>query len=305
MKVCLGYNSGPHTGKGFFREMLEEALVKQNIEITSPKDKSDIDLQFGKLAYKPNAKKRILRLGPAHINSAQDIKKLNAPKWKAAKSSHGIIYQSEFSKKVCHKFIGRPKGLETVILNGANKTRRALDGGTNILASTRKWIPQKRLKYIIQAFEKLLEMGTEANLFILGDIQNNEKVKHNRIFYSGLKDHESLNEIYFVSDMMVHIVYLDACPNSVAEALMSGIPVVCTDQGGTKELVRDRGIIIPDEPYDFKVTNLEKPPKVDTDKLALAMNECLKIKRVSAPDLDINVVAKQYIDFFEKVLCQK
>ena len=119
MKICLVHKSDPHTGKGKFAQRLTAALIQMGLTVVqNPRERVHIDLQFGKRAYEPTmANATVLRLGPAHVDKRQDYRKLNIPKWKAAKRSDGIIYQSEYSQRVCHRFLGKPKGMETIIPN--------------------------------------------------------------------------------------------------------------------------------------------------------------------------------------------
>jgi glycosyltransferase involved in cell wall biosynthesis len=100
---------------------------------------------------------------------------------------------------------------------------------------------------------------------------------------------------------MIHCVWLDACPNSVAEALVNGCPVIATDQGGTVEL----GVqtVIPDVAWGGRPVNLDKPPKVNIGLLAEAIRKHAQGRvPVDASHLQIGVIAKQYADFFRKVL---
>lgn len=302
MKVCLQYKSGPKTGKGHFALRLAGELKNQGIKIVDNKSNADIDLQFGKRSYDPNAKKSILRLGPAHIDLNQEYPTLNRPKWKSAKQSDGVIYQSTFSKKICHRFLGKPKGKEIVIFNGAPNLY--LEGThNNIVASTRKWIPQKRLKHITKAF---ISADTNVKLYITGNTLG-QKVYHDRIIYTGILDQKELHKLYANCKALVHIVYVDACPNSVVEAKMAGLKVISTDQAGTKEILDDNDIIIKDKTYNLRPVNLSKPPKPDINKLAKMIEKCASEPYVysQCDHLNIKNIAAQYISFFEEVLSGK
>ena len=308
MKVIVQKSEGK-TGKGKFTIRLTTALRKIGVEVINDTNaRGDIALHIGRVHYKSRCRRNVLRLGPAHVNSAQNYKKLNKEKYKSVKQVDAIVYQSKYSKKVCRHFIGKRDVPETIIFNGADPEAKCMaqmgDYKYNFIASTRKWIPQKRLEAIQNAF-----MDAEianSTLFICGNTLNNRKYStysHGAIRYPGIVSDSALAGLYRRCNAMIHIPYLDACPNSVVEALVSGCPVITTDQGGTKELCGMESVVLKDKPYDFKPVNLEKPPKINVDDLARTIQiyarERLPFER---RDLWIDNIAKQYLKFFKSIL---
>lgn len=310
MKICIATKhknwSCEHTGKGKFLTRLAKALRRQDCEIVSPDVEADINIAVGKNQWKPNAKKNILRLGPAHFE-----KEPNKRKHKAMKTADGVVYQSSFSKKFCHAFIGRPSCPERVIFNGADPKEfftktMSLSFKHNFLASTRVWTNQKRLRYIKRAFVEA--EVKDSCLWICGDSE--EKGDHyyrntnQMVKYKGLVDEETLKLLYAHCDAMIHIVHLDACPNSVVECLVAGTPVICSNQGGTKELVGNYGIVLETDPvYDFKPVK-RLPKGFNTAGLSAAIKHVANYGiDMDPPDyLHIDIVAKKYLEFFEEVL---
>jgi len=301
--------SSAQTGKGFFVSRLIPALQEIGVEVTQSLDKQvDIDMHIGKFVYKPkNCKKVILRLGPAHVDKNQDYKKLNERKAEALKKCDAVIYQSEFGKKMCDAFLGK-KERWAIIGNGA-RSSDYLDVKKahslfrkNILASTRTWTKQKRLKEIIKSF-KLACIG-DCCLWIAGDAKGLEKkYDDDSIKFLGSIDQRRLSRYYRMCDVMVSIVYLDCCPNAVAEAICAGLPVITTDFGGTHEMVRGVMSTIKDTPWDFKAIDLNKPPKINRFELADTMRYCTNSKMsVDTRPVDIRNIAQQYKAFFEEVL---
>jgi glycosyltransferase involved in cell wall biosynthesis len=101
---------------------------------------------------------------------------------------------------------------------------------------------------------------------------------------------------------MVHLAWLDWCPNTVVEGLASGLPVLCSHNGGTKELVKDDGIILElEEDYVIGTElDLYTPPPISLDPLIKGILQILympKIKRRN--DLKINDIALQYNTLFK------
>ncbi len=293
------------TGKGKFQDRLALELHKQGATVTrNIGDSVDIALHVGRVHFKANAKKSVLRVGPACVDSSTNYKKINQAKWKSVKRADAIIYQSKYSRKVYRTFVGKPKIPDAIIFNGAspefyeNIEPAKSPFKYNFLTSTRKWLPQKRLKQIIKAFKRA-EIP-DSCLWIAGVILGNEKkCKRDNVRFVGLLNDKKLGSYYKLCDAMVHMVYLDAAPNGVVEALVAGCPVICGNQGGTIELT---GWGRKDKPFNFKPINLNKPPKINIEKLATMFHLITEKEPLEAEHLHISTIAKQYLEFFERVL---
>lgn len=295
------------TGKGFFVLKLMGALEKLGVEcLTTEKGKSDIDFHISRFHYKSKrCKARVLRLGPVHADTRKNYKYLNYLKQKALKRCEGVVYQSKFSKRFCDKFIGKARKKWAIIFNGArpedyNVPPHPSPFKYNFLASTRDWIEMKRLPDIVKAFK--LANIEDSCLWICGDHQKKaKKYKADNIKFVGLIGNDELAPYYRMANALIHLVYIDASPNTVTEALVAGCPVIATDQGGTHEL----GVqtLIKDKPWKFKPFNHKKMPKVDLEAVAEAMKEYkYRSYPVNAPHLWIDNIAEQYLKFFLEVL---
>jgi len=302
------------TGKGKFTARLVEAFPRHGVKVaTDPKKKAEIGLHIGRChELSDKVKKNVLRVGPACIDTNMKYRKINKEKAESVKKVDGIIYQSEYSRKAYHKFVCKPDMPEKVIFNGADPKAYAVEPyesnyGINFLASTRVWLNQKRGKQIIRAFVEAAI--PDSFLLFCGDDQGLMKKYYetNNIMFFGPVSDKVLARLYKLATAFIHLTYVDACPNSVVEAQVAGCPVICTDQGGTHEIVFN-GKILPDKQFKFKATDLNKPPKVRRHSLIAAMREIVDIKfnsglRHEAPNaLCIDTVAQQYNDFFEEVL---
>lgn len=297
------------TGKGRFCQRLVKAWREMGINITEyPKAKADVALHIGRMNYHSKARKQVLRVGPACINTNMNWRKINHEKASSVKKAAAIIYQSKYSKKIYHKLVCHPDKPETIIYNGADPRDYGVTAEYdyykyNFLASTRVWISQKRLKQTIRAY---LESDIpNSRLVVCGDSCGlNKKYKSiKNVYFHGPADDNYITAYYDICTAMIHLTYIDACPNSVVEAQVAGCPVICTDQGGTKEVLR-YGKILPDKPFKYSPVNLDKPPKIDRELLIQAMNEATtwKFDKNLAADLHIDNIARQYIKFFEQVL---
>ena len=302
------------TGKGKFILRLIPELKKLGCEITDDiNEPVDVDFQISRWHYKPTkCKKTVLRIGPAHVDSAKNHKWLNSRKAKAIKRADGVIFQSKFGRKMVKNFIAKPKGLSTVILNGA-PVGEYKNGGTeeaahvyNFLASTRIWKKQKRLMHIKKGF---LEACIPSScLWIAGDDnrQPGEERFDNDICIKriGPCDDNMLLDLYTTCDALIHMVWLDCCPNQVVEALAGGCKVICNNAAGTKELVEPSGGIVLDteKKWNKQPVKTECPPTASKELIAWGLKEILKKDPPKTDHIDIKNIAKQYYDFFRKVL---
>lgn len=317
MVVCIANKhagwTAVHTGKGKFVQRLIPELEKLGVRVTTnPADKCDVALHIGHIRYSSRARVDILRIGAVRVSTHENYRRLNAQRRKSVKLAQGVIYQSRYSRKTCHKFVCKPDCPEVVIFNGArlsdyhvyqpNSNKRIL------LASTRKWITQKRLKDVCAAFLGLSRDDVE--LQVVGNTLGQEAkwCKEKGIRFLGMLSDQKLAGLLSKSEALVHVVYLDACPNSVVEGLCAGLRVVTTDQGGTKELVGAEDIVLSDYPFKYEPINLNKPPKLNRIALTEAMENVLGMSHTRA-DIDavrrrlsIDVIARDYLGFFQEVL---
>ena len=99
-----------------------------------------------------------------------------------------------------------------------------------------------------------------------------------------------------MADCMIHLAWLDHCPNVVVEAISQDCPVVCSASGGTKELVGSGGFIVPEtETYNFELTDYDDPYPLDLS--------CLR--EVNIQDLSVckdHIDLQKTADQYEKIL---
>lgn len=295
------------TGKGRFLRRLADVLSDNGVEIVRDAgDEADIYLDTGRFHCRSRARRWVLRLGSPHFDSSMDCLTLNTKKRPHFRRAEAVVYQSQFVRLCWHRFIGKhPR--EAVIFNGAppgpgDHEPADCRHKTVFCAVARVWLPQKRLKDIINAF-KLADIPG-AGLYIAGEVLGSEhKYRCDNVRFMGHMG--DIERLYAAADVLVHAVYLDACPNVVAEArARGGIRIICTDQGGTKEIAGPGTWLVHDKPWNYKPINLSKPPKLDREAMAEAMRAAVdNVTPVTIPDkININTVARQYMDYFRALL---
>lgn len=288
-------------GPSIFGRRLRQALVdkgwKWNIFVP------DVSYIFATGFLRPFCK-NILRLDGLYFdseNTVGDSDKLNSPIFNAYQKADGIIFQSQFDRQLFKNFIKERSCPYTVIHNGippqfSPEGEKVDFGYKKTLICSGRWRAHKRLDSIIEGF---LEYGNpETGLIVLGwGIE--KKVEHPNIQYAGKIPPEDLPKYLRGADAFIHLTWLDHCPNVVAEALGCGLPVLCTHNGGTKEIVKTNGIVIKcEEDYDFKKVPLYSPPECDDRIVAKGIEKILQWdKPIQSDYIRMDKIAQKYMDF--------
>lgn len=306
-------NCTPSGGPGIFGNRLKKQFEKNGHVFVNPYSTSQVPQKNISIIHGERIKGcpfNALRLDGLYFDSENpDNDKLNAPILKSfqRENSDYIIYQSEFSRDMYHAFMGeRPF---SIINNGIDQKEflsnvKDLKTGHSVFSSYEKicvasasWRRHKRLEEILEAFkspklEKVL-------LVVLGGFEyvKDKSTLSENVLLTPLFEPHQTSSIYSMADAMIHIAWLDWCPNTVVEALSCGTPVLCSHNGGTKELVKNDGVTIQlEEDYEIGTkVPLYNPPDVDTEILVEGILEVLeKPKGFKRPDLDIETVASNY-----------
>ena len=333
------------TGKGKFFHRLAASLGDMGVEITcDPKVDVDVDVCINKPLYWPkNAKKKIVRLGPVEYDTnRKDLKEQWALSKKYIKFSDGIVYQSDFSRDTYHKIVydARGKKPERVIFNGAppapavvpcpevlGKDRKGpWDYNEyyhrHFLLSTREWVWEKRLEEGIKSF--ILANLPHSHLWIAGHVWDQPKrfppkqktfyKKYGKpnIHFLGPLDDFAIQLLYKHCHAMLFLSWIDACPNSVVEALMAGCPVISNCCGGQFELINLKSLefgcaqIRSENMWNFKPRNRRVQPKAYREGYARHMNDVARNPQRVPPSclnhIFIDTVAHKYKTFFEELL---
>ncbi len=320
MKIFMGKNiDSPGTGKGFFIQRLARELSRYpDVEITrDPANPHDIALHISKIKISTASKKDIVRIDGCIMDITKNYKKVNKAFRKTFNKADGVIYQTNFCKEACNRFIGKPTCETDTIFNGADTSYAssippANKESSSVFITASRWRPQKRLKDIVETF--LLADINDSILYVAGDLSksgisskwrkrylNNSK----KVRYLGVLSQEQLSSYLKISNAFIHLSWIDWCPNSVVEAISAGVPVICNNVGGTQELVSPSGGIVCDidKPYNLKPCDLYSPPAFNRDIVISAMNKvCNDDIIISNSHVDIREIAKKYKNFFEKII---
>lgn len=304
--VCMKkFKGGPRV----FRQRLVNILkTYPDIEVTSDTMGSfDFELSF--LRHQVNHKKlKIIRVDGCYIDGDFETKN-KVYKHSIIHSAHAI-YQSEFSKKMVEHVLDVHTP-STVIHNGIDlDTIKNIQPDSKIppgsFVACSLWRKNKRPSSTIRSF---LHASTGRDLYMIGDYSGCKEVyakrrKEPHIHFLGKLSFEQTIAIFKACQYQIHIPYVDSCPNVVVEGLACGLNVICSNLGGTKELVKNDGIVVHTDEWNFDPRQSKiSDSSVDFAQVADGINVMIKekIQRVNRPDLDIRFVADKYINVFRNM----
>lgn len=299
--VNMGSSSGPNS----FAKRLAMGLLESGHDVELyDGSKADISIVFIEPSGRHLAKKVVQRLDGIWF-SPQEFETKNSAIKKLYHSADGVIWQSEFDKGMTSKWWGLPKK-GSVIRNGINAPEikkfqiPALEQIRQqyemLFVCSANWHPQKRLSDNVELYKHLRSFYSSAALIVMGS--NAIKTADPHIFYAGSQPHEVCLEIFSASNWMLHTAWLDHCPNTVVEALSQGTPVICSEQGGTKELVQGFGLVLKEnQEYNFELADYDNPPKFDVTQIS----EKLPNKSELTPSFDISMerTLNDYLNFLK------
>ena len=286
-------SSGPNS---FGRKLSAEFLSRGHS--VNQDSNPDVQLSFI-MASQANGTPIIQRLDGIYFNSDQDWKALNDPIQQTYDIAAGVVFQSEFNRKLSEKYFGK-KQQAVVINNGTNLDEiekisllqhPVIDKFENVWSCASAWRPHKRLKENVRYF---LENSSDNDCLIIAGDSPDFDIENERIFYTGKLSWEQLVALYKRSKYFIHLALMDHCPNVVVDARAAGCKIICSASGGTKEIAGSNAVIIPDMEWDFEPFQLYQPPDLDFT------TQYLSSERVKS--INIKDIAEKYLSFFGEIL---
>ena len=295
----------PHFGEQFFieakrqgrRVVYWEKNVKPDIILMI-----DWTLDFELLEhYRSQGVKVVLRMDGIGVKDGKKPEKDNRV-YNTFLKSDAVIFQSKFCQEIWEK-VFTLRLPSTIILNGADESifsqeaRPKNFGFPHFLVTAARWRPWKGLDQVVETFLKIDR--EDLGLVVIG--ANAEVPKHPRIVATGKLGHKQMAGVFRAADLFIYLPWHEWCPKVVAQALVAGLPVVCTYKGGTRELVQDCGIIVhgpKDEVVPFAPNPANIEEAVQAVNTLLAKQERCRERQ----DLFLSTTVNNYFDFLQKVL---
>ena len=296
--VNFSSRSGPNT----FAGRLATVLTERGHEIVGYNDPHDAVLVFIEPTRQWKKDVRVVqRLDGIWFKPEQFETHNKLIKW-AYDNCHAVVWQSIFDRDMTVHHWGTKEGV--VIRNGIDaekvqvtnqKLKQLRRSHDKIFVCSANWHRQKRLKENIEAYEIISSSYKNPCLVVLGS-NPDHVVQRKDVVYTGNINHNLCLQVYSMADAMIHMAWLDHCPNVVVEAISQDCPVICTDSGGTKELVGSGGLVVPETTqYNFELTDYDDPYAIDLSGLSKTILEELEV------DKD-NIDLEKSADEYEKVL---
>lgn len=317
------FNGGPYI---FLRRLSDSLEENYNLKIKPFFLFPDYTIYLG--GKKIRKKNYILRLDGVNIDIKDEQRKeKNKIISENIYYSSGIIFHSEFSKKIHEKYFDLSEKKYKIIHNGVplnkfnsngNNLRKLLGFKIDdfiIICSGRWKRRHKRLIEIIEFFNIISENISNYNfkLLVLGDIPINFKTNNEKILFAGDIDVIDLPNWYRTGNLYIHMAWIEPSGNSHLEAIASGLPVLCVNNGGLKETVKltNSGIVSKaDKEYDYELTDYYNPPKPNFNTLfndfkKLILNYNKYKNQIYLKPIDIKNTAKEYLDFIYDINTNK
>lgn len=322
-----GVTPNQRRGPSVFANRLRQGFEKEGHEVTYfDTSRFDVSLAFIKTWFPMiKGKTYIQRLDGIYINSKPNFEGVtfetgNKLIRETYEKVNGHIFQSFFNRDLVQHHFGTLDIPNIVIPNGApiRETSKdkmdALKKYDFVFASISNWTdrPNKRLKDNLLTFKELQGLLPDKKLCMLAIGPGSEQYKNlgvpNIVFFDQETNEETLELVYKSTDMFFHLSYIDHCPNVVVEALAHGIPILCTNSGGTHELLNscpNSGVVI-DEDWTVDVQDISTPPELDHAYIAyevFSYMEATDLRRLADTSaLSIEKVTNQYLSFIEEIL---
>ncbi len=159
-----------------------------------------------------------------------------------------IVVPSGYLRKVFADFDFETKVIPNIIkLERFYPKQRGIHQETPHLIVTRNLEAIYGIKTAIEAIAKLKQQHPKIKLSIAGSgPQKNELQQFTKncglddnVVFTGKLTPEEIAKLYQSADIMLNPTTVDNMPNSVLEAMASGVPVVTTDVGGIPYIVKD------------------------------------------------------------------
>lgn len=316
------FNNKVHDGPKIFLKRLKDSIEKNKLATVTNTYHPFYDIGIFSVIDKNYFNKNyILRVDGIYIDLFDYVgnsEKLNNKIFHKISCSKGVVFISEFSKKIVEKFYKKKITNSTIIHNKVpislfknhGETARSklnISDDQIVLITAAKWRRHKRLEETIKFLKILNEKKKRYKLIVLGEDINQKNLDD--VYFVGKVDLDDLPFWYRAADVYLHLCWIEACGNTQIEALACGLPVLCCNNGGIGEtVVRANGGIVSrsDKDYNFEKVDLYNPPEPDykvlkSDLEKIFANYQYYKKNIDYKFLDIDIAAQEYISFIKNI----
>lgn len=157
---------------------------------------------------------------------------------------------------------------------------------------------------ILKAFTELYKENKKIKLYLVGDGPCHQMLQQ-EICRRGLDNVvtmpgnvSNVEDYYALADVYVQASHREALPLTTLEAMAAGLPIISTDVGGMKDIVKDNGILISDNDDNALLCAMKKflQCKV-SEREHLGMISRQIVKEYSSAEM-----AKKYVEIYKDFL---
>lgn len=226
-----------------------------------------------------------------------------------------IVFQSKYSRLQCEHFLGKSKNAKHshVILNGTDLHQfvpvsggKPTSGNAFRLITAGNFRDPEMLEPILVALDALEH---EFELEIAGPIQAELRSKVDERSYArvlGPLNSTVLAEKLRSADVFLFSFLNPNCPNSVIEAIASGLPVVSFDSGAMRELCEFNSDLLAPVMAADPVIHKRSEIEASTDAFRTALQHCLddlptfrQRTLLARSRFDISIAVKSYLQLID------
>jgi glycosyltransferase involved in cell wall biosynthesis len=220
--------------------------------------------------------------------------------WKNATS---VIANSEGLKQLALK--SAPNQKIEVIYNGVDTnefkpSRNKKYGKTLKIICVARLIKRKGIDYLLKALGELKEI--DFQLTLIGDGDQEENLKNlakelgisKKVKFLGAVPHSKIAKHYQENDLFVLPSLNEGMSNTILEAMACGLPIITTNTGGAKELIKKNGFKI----KPGSVEELKKNIALYIGKTSLLKSQS-NISRENTKKLSWKSIANNYLYIYK------
>ena len=160
---------------------------------------------------------------------------------------------------------------------------------------------------IIRCFAKIHEEDSNTKLYLVGDGPLHGELRklaeqlnvEDAVILPGITDKPE--EFYALADAYVQSSHREAMPLSVLEAMAAGLPIISTDVGGLRDVVKNNGRLVPDN----NDVALEETMRWIKDIDVACRQSIAAESRVIATEYSSEKMAGEYQEIYDRLLSRR
>ena len=217
---------------------------------------------------------------------------------------------SEFRRENIKYLLGDDRKVRVInncllLKDGGSHTKTPADGV--VIVSANRFIPHKRLPWLVEVYAKIVGANNKLVLIGGGDEAEIGKVKEaikkyqleDKVILKGILSFPDLYNEFKQATFYVSSSLEEGFPNVFIEALNFGLPIISTDVGGCRELVKngETGFLVPVDDLE----QMSEKMKLLTTDVELR-NKLSRQAFESSKKFNLEFMVDEFINLYEGLL---